>query len=100
MLAIFNDVLTGPEFRQDKLDLAKSQMRSGISRRNDDAHGIVRARVHRHRYTARTRPMAGHEEYATIDRINRGDLADLLPALFLPGQRDAGSLGRFQHGRR
>ena len=41
VLAMFHDVLTGPEFRQDKLDLAKSQFNSGISRRNDDPHGIA-----------------------------------------------------------
>src|SRR6185295_3296316 len=41
VLSIFHDLLTGPEFRQDKIDLAKSQFNSGISRRNDDPHGIA-----------------------------------------------------------
>jgi zinc protease len=40
VLGSFHDVLTGPTFREDKLDLIKTQMRGGISRRNDDAHGI------------------------------------------------------------
>jgi zinc protease len=41
VLAIFRDVLTSPEFRQDKVDLSKTQSRSGISRRNDDPDGIA-----------------------------------------------------------
>ena len=41
VLNVFHDVLTGPEFRQDKIDLAKTQYRSSISRRNDDASAIA-----------------------------------------------------------
>ena len=49
VLAIFNDVLLNPEFRQDKIDLAKTQLRSGISRRNDEAARHPAARILRHR---------------------------------------------------
>ena len=66
-------MLTGPEFRQDKLDLAKTQMRSGISRRNDDAHGIAEREFADIVYGKDT-PYGWHEEYATIDRIKRADL--------------------------
>ena len=38
-LRIFKEVLTGPEFRQDKIDLTLAQTHSGIDRRNDDAAG-------------------------------------------------------------
>ena len=41
VLGLFKDVLTAPEFRQDKIDLAKSQARSAIARRNDNARGIA-----------------------------------------------------------
>ena len=40
VLKVFKDVMTQPEFRQDKLDLAITQTRSAIARRNDDASGI------------------------------------------------------------
>src|SRR5580704_1752153 len=40
VMEIFRDVVTQPEFRQDKLDLAISMARSAISRRNDDAGDI------------------------------------------------------------
>src|SRR5579862_7436054 len=41
VLAVFHDLLSTPEFRQDKVDLTKTQSRSEISRRNDDADGIA-----------------------------------------------------------
>src|ERR1035441_10172111 len=41
VLGIFKDVITEPAIRQEKIDLAMSEMRSGIARRNDDAHGVA-----------------------------------------------------------
>src|ERR1700690_2016594 len=41
VLALFRDLLPAAEFRQDKVDLAETQTRSGISRRNDDPDGIA-----------------------------------------------------------
>ena len=41
VLGDFHDVLTGPEFRQDKLDLARTEISGGIARRNDEAHDIA-----------------------------------------------------------
>src|SRR5262249_29081585 len=38
---IFLEVLQKPAFRQDKIDLAKTQTRTGISRRNDEPQGIL-----------------------------------------------------------
>jgi|SRR5579871_5082691 len=73
VLGAFHDVLTAPEFRQDKIDLAKSQLRSGIARRNDDAHGVVQREFSDILYGADT-PYGWQMEYATIDRITRPDL--------------------------
>ena len=51
---MYLDLLHNPEFREDKLDLAKEQMYTGIARRNDDV-GIHRAsRKPDSRLTART----------------------------------------------
>jgi zinc protease len=94
VLAIFRDVLTGPEFRQDKLDLAKSQMRSSISRRNDDAHGIVEREFTDTLYGKDT-PYGWPEEYATIDRINRGDLQTFYQRYFFPANVMLGIRGDF-----
>ncbi len=41
VLRIFHDVVTSPAFREDKIELAKTQLKSAISRRNDEAAGIA-----------------------------------------------------------
>jgi len=83
VLAVFKEVLTSPEFRQAKIDLAKSQIRSGISRRNDDAGSIAQREFTDIAYGKDT-PYGWDEEYATIDRITRGDLVDFYNRYFFP----------------
>ena len=41
VLVIYADVLMNPAFRQDKIDLIKQQVRSGIARRNDNPGSIA-----------------------------------------------------------
>jgi zinc protease len=72
-LAVLADVLMNPEFRQDKIDLAKMQHRSAISRRNDSPGGVARREFMRLIYGPDS-VYARHTEYATIDRITRDDL--------------------------
>jgi zinc protease len=83
VLAMFHDVLTGPEFRQDKIDLAKTQYRSGISRRNDDPHGIAQ-REFSDIIFGRDNPYGWREEYETIDRIQREDLLAFYKRYYFP----------------
>jgi len=94
VLALFKDILTAPEFRQDKLDLAKSQMRSGISRRNDNAEGIAEREFSDILYGKDT-PYGWSEEYATINRINRGDLQTFYKRYFFPANVMLGIRGDF-----
>lgn len=84
VMQIFHDVLTTPEFRQEKLDLAKTQIRSGISRRNDDPHGIA-AREFGSILYGRDNPYGWSEEYEHIDRIQRDDLIAFYKRYFFPG---------------
>lgn len=83
VLAAFHDVLTEPEFRQDKVDLAKSQIRDGIARRNDDAHGVAEREFARIVYGPNT-PYGWQIEYSTVDRISREDLAEFYKRYFFP----------------
>jgi zinc protease len=83
VLAAFHDVLTEPEFREDKVDLAKSQIRAGISRRNDDAHGVAEREFARIVYGPST-PYGWQIEYSTVDRISRDDLAAFYKRYFFP----------------
>ena len=75
---------TQPEFRQEKIDLAKSEMRSGIARRNDDAHGIADAGIRRHRLRQRHPVWLADAEYATVDRIARPDLVAFYQRYYFP----------------
>jgi zinc protease len=83
VLLIFRDLLTAPEFRQDKVDLAKTQMRSGISRRNDDAHGISRREFADIVY-GRNNPYGWSMEYDTVDAVTRNDLLTFYNRYYFP----------------
>jgi zinc protease len=83
VLAAFHDVLTTPAFREDKLELIKTQTRSGIARRNDDAHGISQREFAELIYGSRT-PYAWREEYATIDNIKRDDVVKFYQRYYFP----------------
>jgi zinc protease len=67
------DLLLHPNFRADKLALAKRQIATGISRRNDDADGIALREARKTAYGA-ANPYARHPEYATIGAVTLDDL--------------------------
>jgi zinc protease len=83
VMSLFHDVMTAPEFRQDKIDLAKSQLRGSISRRNDDASGIAEREFTNTVYGKDT-PYGWSMEYATLDRISRSDLQGFYQRYFFP----------------
>jgi predicted Zn-dependent peptidase len=83
VLGIFKDVLTQPEFRQEKIELALSEMRSGISRRNDDAHGIAEREFADIVYGKDT-PYGWQTEYATLDHIKRAGVVAFYKRYFFP----------------
>ncbi|HEX6085579.1 MAG TPA: pitrilysin family protein [Thermoanaerobaculia bacterium] len=72
---IWLDLLRNPAFRQEKIDLAKTQANTGISRRNDEPGGILSRESTRLGYGP-TSPYARQSEYATIASITRQDLLD------------------------
>jgi len=67
------DLLLHPTFKADKLQLAKGQAETEISRRNDDANGIAIREAVKLVYGARN-PYARRPEYATVDAITLDDL--------------------------
>jgi len=83
VLGIFKDVLTEPEFRQEKIDLALSEMRSGIARRNDDAHSVADREFSDIVYGKDT-PYGWQIEYATLDRIKRADVIAFYKRYYFP----------------
>ncbi|HEY3928753.1 MAG TPA: pitrilysin family protein [Candidatus Koribacter sp.] len=69
----FLDVLRNPEFREEKIELAKDQEKSGISRRNDQIGGIAGREAVMLAY-GKDNPYARTPEYATVDAVTRQDL--------------------------
>ncbi|MGH9595060.1 MAG: M16 family metallopeptidase, partial [Bryobacteraceae bacterium] len=83
VLGVFKDVLTNPEFRQDKLDLTLTQYRSGIGRRNDDASEIPSRELLSILY-GRDTPYGWQVEYEHLARIHREDLIAFYQRYYFP----------------
>jgi zinc protease len=83
VLGIYKDFLTLAEFRADKVDLAKTQLRSEISRRNDDPGGIAEREFSDIIY-GRNTPYGWSIEYADVDNIQRQDLLDFYHRYYFP----------------
>lgn len=72
---VFLDVLQNPEFRPDKIELAKKQEDTGIARRNDDISEVA-AREATFLAYGKANPYARVPEYATVAAITRDDLVN------------------------
>jgi len=73
VFAIFLDVLRNPEFREDKIALAKTQINTSISRRNDNPFQIAFRESTKLVYGADS-PYARVPEYVSVGRVTRDDL--------------------------
>jgi zinc protease len=91
---VFADLLREPEFRDDKLDLAKRQTFDGISRRNDEASEIAGREAAKLAYGA-TNPYARVPEYATVAAVARQDLVDWHRTYVHPNNIILGFVGDF-----
>ena len=69
----FAELMQAPEFREDKLGLAKNQLNTGIARRNDDPMGIAGREARKLGYGASS-PYARTPEYASVAAVTREDL--------------------------
>jgi len=83
VLPILADILRRPSFAQDKIDLAKIEARTAISRRNDQVGQIADREFTRLIYGVDS-PYARQSEYATLDAIGREDLIAFYRAYFHP----------------
>lgn len=88
------DVLENPEFRQEKIDLAKRQISGFIARRNDDVEGIARRESAKLVYGANS-PYARSPEYDTISAITREDLVNWHRRTVSPNNMILGITGDF-----
>jgi zinc protease len=91
---IFTQVLKEPEFREDKLDLAKHEADDSISRRNDEVGEIASRESTKLAYGA-DNPYAREPEYATVGAVTRQDLLDWHHAHVAPNNIILGIVGDF-----
>ncbi|HEX6158641.1 MAG TPA: pitrilysin family protein, partial [Thermoanaerobaculia bacterium] len=91
---IFVDILRNPAFRQDKIDLAKTQASTGISRRNDEPGGILGRESTKLGYGPNS-PYARQAEYSTIASITRDDLLAFHKRIVHPNNIILGFTGDF-----
>lgn len=83
VLPIFAGVIKSPAFAEEKVKLAKQQVKSGISRRNDNPRSVAR-REFGQLVQGEDSPYARVAQYYTIDRIQREDLVAFHDKYFHP----------------
>ena len=72
---LFVDLLQNPEFRADKIDIAKKGLYTAISRRNDEPQQISYREAAKLVYGPNS-PYARVPEYATVTAVTRNDLVN------------------------
>jgi zinc protease len=94
VLPVFAELLQQPEFREDKLVLAKTQLNTSISRRNDNFLGIAGREAGKLAYGA-ANPYARVPEYYTVSAVTRDDLLAWHHAHVYPNNIILGVVGDF-----
>lgn len=94
LLPVFVDLIQNPAFPEDKIDLAKTQAKSNISRRNDEQQSIAVREFQKLIY-GKDVPYTTQREYATIDAITREDMIDFHQQAFAGNNMMIGVIGDF-----
>ena len=94
VLPILADVLRSPRFEEDKIQEAKVQQKSAISRRNDSPGGVASREFNKLVYGPES-PYAAQVEYSDVDAITRDDLVAFHETYYHPNQIMIGVTGDF-----
>jgi predicted Zn-dependent peptidase len=84
-LRIVRDLLNDPAYPDDKIELALTQQRSAISRRNDDAGGIADREFNKILW-GKDHPFAQQIEYEDLANIGRDDLLTFHKRFYHPDE--------------
>ncbi len=95
VLGVFADVLMDPAFPDDKIELAKIEARSVISRRNDQVTQIANREFNQLIYGEDSQYYRD-TEYATIDAITREDIVNFHKKYVRPNGMVLGVWGDFK----
>lgn len=98
LFALYRQLLREPAFRPDKLALAKQQLDTMISRRNDDVNAIAGREARRLAY-GKDNPYARFPEYPTVAAVTRDDLVDWHSRFVQPNNILLGVVGDFDAAR-
>ncbi|HEX8154994.1 MAG TPA: pitrilysin family protein, partial [Thermoanaerobaculia bacterium] len=91
---IWVDLIRNPAFRQEKIDLAKTQLNTAISRRNDEPMQIALREAAKLAYGASS-PYTRQAEYSTVAGVTRQDLLDFHKRFVHPNNMIIGFVGDF-----
>lgn len=94
LLPVFVDLVSNPLFPEDKIELSKTQRKSGISRRNDD-QGSIANREYSKLIYGENSPLTRQIEYATLDAISREDIVAFHKEAFVGNNMTFGVIGDF-----
>ncbi|MEO1183766.1 MAG: pitrilysin family protein, partial [Cyanobacteria bacterium J06636_27] len=86
--------LQQPAFIESQLELAKTQMKGGIARRNDSPDGIAQREFKKLIYGENS-PYARIPEYSSLDNITRQDLVSFYQKYYHPNNMILGIEGDF-----
>ncbi len=92
---LFAEVIRDPAFAVDKIELAKTQLKGQIARRNDNP-GDIASREFRKLIYGEDSPYARTVEYATLDNISRQDVINFYQTYFRPDRVILGIVGDFE----
>jgi predicted Zn-dependent peptidase len=96
VFGVFNDVLRDPVFEEDKIDLAKVQISTGIARRNDQISEIT-GREFNLLVRGDESPLGRINEYATVAAVTREDLLAWHEKYYHPNNIYLGVVGDFDY---
>ena len=94
LLPVFVDMLTNPAFPEEKIELAKTQAKSGISRRNDSP-GAVAGREYDKLIYGKDSKYGRTTEYSTINNITREDIVEFHDKYYTGQNMQVGVVGDF-----
>lgn len=97
LLPVFIDLLTQPAFPEEKINLAKTQIKTAISRRNDDPQQIAFREFDRLIY-GEDSVYGRNTEYETVDNITREDIVNFHKNHFTGQNIIIGLVGDFDAG--
>lgn len=96
LLPVFVDLLQNPAFPENRINLAKTQERTAIARRNDDQGSVAGREFQRVIYGEGSR-YARRVEYASLDNITRDDMINFHRRSFVGSNMMIGVVGDFDN---